>query len=69
MLENISILKELLTNNEMGLLSSFFNSFEKLFGMLAEPNAFLAFSEFIIEVTSSVPFCLNVKVSSTGFES
>ena len=36
----------------MGLLSSFLNSFKKLVGMLAGPNAFLAFSELIIDVTS-----------------
>ena len=37
----------------MGLLSSSLNSFKKLVGMLAEPNAFLVFSELIIDVTSS----------------
>ena len=41
---------EMLANNEMGLLDSFLNSFEELFGMFAGPNAFLAFSELIIEV-------------------
>ena len=50
----------------MGLLSSILNGFKKLFGMLAGPNAFLAFSELIIEVTSSSSVSLNVKVSSTG---
>ena len=64
MLGNIDILKEILANNEMGLLSSFLNSFKKLLGMLAGPNAFLAFSELIINVTSSLSVALNVKVSS-----
>ena len=50
----------------MGVLSSFLNSFKKLLGMLAGPNAFLAFSELIIDVTSSLSVALNVKVSSTG---
>ena len=54
--------REILANNEMGLLSSFLNSFKKLFGMLGGPNAFFAFSELIIDVTSS-SFVLNVKVS------
>ena len=36
--------------------------------MLAGQNAFLAFSELIIRVTSSAYFGLNVKVSSTGSE-
>ena len=61
MLENSNILKEILANNEMGLLSSFLNSFKELFGMHAEPNAFFAFSELIIKVTSSLFFGLNVK--------
>ena len=39
----------------MRLLSSFLNNFKKLFGMLAGPNAFPAFSELIIDVTSSYP--------------
>ena len=52
----------------MGLLSSSLNSFQKLVGMLAGPNAFLAFSELIIDVTSSSFVALNVKVSSTGSE-
>ena len=52
----------------MGLLSSSLNSFKKLVGMLAGPNAFLAFSELIIDVTSSSFVALNVKVSSTGSE-
>ena len=52
----------------MGLLSSFLNSFEKLFGMLAGTNAFLAFSELIIDVTFSSFAALNAKVSSTGSE-
>ena len=65
---NIDVLKEILPNNEMGLLSSFLNSFKKLLGVLAGPNAFLAFSELIIDVTSSLPAALNVKVSSTGSE-
>ena len=68
MLGNIDILKEILAINEMGLLSLFLNSFKKLFGMLAGPNAFLAFSEFIIELTSSLSIGLNVKVFSTGSE-
>ena len=50
----------------MGLLSSLLNSFKKLFGMLAGPNAFLVFSELIIGVTSSLFFALNVNVSSTA---
>ena len=45
MLENSNILKEILANNEMGLLSSFLNSFKKLFGMLVGPNGFLVFRE------------------------
>ena len=57
-----------LANNEMGLLSSFLNTFKQIFGMLAGPNAFLAFSELIIDVTSSSFVALNVKVSSTGSE-
>ena len=65
---NIDVLKEILPNNEMGLLSSFLNSFKKLLGVLAGPNAFLTFSELIIDVTSSLPAALNVKVSSTGSE-
>ena len=52
----------------MGLLSSSLNSFKKLVGMLAGPNAFLAFSELIIDVTSSSFIALNVKVSSTSSE-
>ena len=65
---NIDISREILANNEMGLLSSFLNSFEKLFGMLAGTNAFLAFSELIIDVTFSSFVALNAKVSSTGSE-
>ena len=65
-LGNINILREILANDEIGLLSSFLNGFKKLFGMLAGPNAFLAFSELIIKVTSSLSVGLNVKVSSTG---
>ena len=53
MLGNIGVLKEILANNEMGLRSSFLNSFKKLLGMVAGPNAFLAFSELIIYSTSS----------------
>ena len=68
MLGNISILKEILGNSEMGLLSSFLNSYKKLFGMLAGPNAFLAFSELIIDITSSLSVALNVKASSTSSE-
>ena len=68
MLGNIDILKKILANNEMGLLSSFLNSFKKLFGMLAGPNAFLALSELIIDVTFSLSIVLNGKVSSTGSE-
>ena len=60
--------RDTLAKNEMGLLSSFLNSFEKLVGMLAGPNAFLAFSELIIDVTSSSFIVLNVKVSLTGSE-
>ena len=52
-LGNVDVLKEILANNEMGLLSSFLNSFKKLFGMLIGLNAFLAFSELIIYVTFS----------------
>ena len=68
MLGNIDVLKEILANNEMDLLCSFLNSFKKLFGMLAGPNAFFAFSELIINVTSSLSVALNIKVSSTGSE-
>ena len=52
-LGNVDVLKEILANNEMGLLSSFLNSFKKLFGMLIGLNAFLAFGELIIYVTFS----------------
>ena len=62
------ILRQRLANNEMGLLSSFLTSFKKLFGMLPWPNAFLAFSELIFDVTSNSFVALNVKVSSTGSE-
>ena len=48
----------------MGLVSSFLNSFKKLFGMLAGPNAFLAYSELIIQVTSSLSVVENVTLSS-----
>ena len=68
MLGNIDVSREILANNEMGLLSSFFNSFKKLVGMLAGPNVFLAFSELIIDVTYSSFVAANVKVSSTGSE-
>ena len=64
MLGNINVLKEILASNEMSLLSAFLNSFKKLFRMLVGPNAFLAFSELIIGITSSVSVALNVKVSS-----
>ena len=47
MLGNIDVSREM-ANNEMALLSSFLNSFKKLFGMLPGPNAFLVFSELII---------------------
>ena len=63
MLGNIDLSRQILANSEMGLLSSFLNSFKKLVGMLAGPNAFLAFSELIIDVTSSSFVALNVKVS------
>ena len=53
MLGNINISIEILANNEMGLLSSFLNSFKKIVGMLTGPNSFLPFSELIIDVTSS----------------
>ena len=66
MLGNIDILKEILANNEMGLLCSFLNSFNKLFRMLGGPNAFLEFSELIINITSSLSVTLNI--SSTGSE-
>ena len=36
--------------------------------MLAGPNAFLTFSELIIDVTFSLFVALNVRVSSTGSE-
>ena len=65
MLGSIVILKEMLANNEMGLLNSFFNRFKKLFGMLAGRNAFLAFSELIIKITSSSSVGQNVEGSST----
>ena len=68
MLGNIDVWRELLASNEMGLLTSSLNSFKKLVGMFAGPNAFLAFSELIIDVTSSSFVALNVKVSSTGSE-
>ena len=66
MLENIDVSREILANNEMGLLSSFLNSFKKLFGMLAGTNAFLAFSELIIDdhvsifIYSLFPFIKNI---------
>ena len=66
MLGNIDILKETLANNEMGLVSSF--SFKKLFGMLAGPNAFLVYSELIIQLTSSLSVVENVTLSSTASE-
>ena len=66
MLANIYVSRDILANNEMGLLSSFLNSFKKLVGMLAGPNAFLAFSELIIDITCSSFVALNVKVSSIG---
>ena len=65
MLRNIEVSREILANNEMGLLRSLLNSFTKLVGTLAGPNAFLAFSELIMDVTSSSFVALNVKVSST----
>ena len=68
MLGNIDVSREILAINEIGLFSSFLNSFKKLVGMLARPNAFLAFSESIIDVTSSSFLALNVKVSSAGSE-
>ena len=52
----------------MGLLSSVLNIFTKLYGMLAGPNAFLKFSELIIEVTCSLSVGLNVKVTSASSE-
>ena len=64
MIGNINVVKEILASNETSLLSSFLNSFKKLFQMLVGPNAFLAFSELIIGITSSVSVALNVKVSS-----
>ena len=63
MLGNINLSREILANNEMGLLSSFLSSFKKLFGMLAGPNAMFVFSELIIDITSSSFVALNVKVS------
>ena len=54
-------------SNEIGLLSSSLNSFKKLVGMLAGPNAFLAFSELIIDVTSSSFVALNPAVMETMF--
>ena len=68
MLGNIDVLNEILPNNEIGLLSSFLNSFKKLFGMLTGSNVFFAFSELIIDITSSLSVALNVKISSTGSE-
>ena len=68
MLGNIDVLNKILPNNEIGLRSSFLNSFKKLFGMLTGPNAFFAFSELIIDITSSISVALNVKISSTGSE-
>ena len=62
MLGNIDMLKEILANNEMGLLSSFLNSFKKLLGILAGPNAFLAYSELIIDVTSSLSVLLKIVI-------
>ena len=64
MLGNIDVSREILANNKMSLLSSFLNSFKKLFGMLSGPNAFFAFSELIIDVTCSSFLALNVNVSS-----
>ena len=64
-LGNIPILKEMLANNEIVLLGSILNNFE-LFGMLAQPNALLAFSELIIEVTSSSSVGLNVDPIQDG---
>ena len=67
-LGNIEVSREILANNEMSLLSSFLNSFKKLVGMVAGPNAFLAFRELIIDVTSNSFVALNVKLSLTGSE-
>ena len=67
-LGNIEVSREILANNEMSLLSSFLNGFKKLVGMVAGPNAFLAFSELIIDVTSNSFVALNVKLSLTGSE-
>ena len=68
MLGNNDVSREILANNEMCLLNSFLNSFKKIVGMLAGPNAFLAFGELIIDVTSGSCVALNVKVSSTDSE-
>ena len=68
MLGSIDVLKEILANNEIGLLSSFLNSWKTLSGMLLGPNAFLVFSELIIEVTFSLSVGLSVKASSTDSE-
>ena len=68
MLGSIDVLKEILAINEIGLLSSFLNSLKALSGMLLGPNAFLVFSELIIEVTFSLSVGLSVKASSTDSE-
>ena len=66
MLRNIDVSREILANSEMGLLSSFLNSFKKLLGMLAGTNAFLAFIELIIDdhlsisIDSLFPFIKNI---------
>ena len=68
MLGSIDVLKEILANNEIGLLSSFLNSLKTLSGMFLGPNAFLVFSEIIIQVTFSLSVGLSVKASSTDSE-
>ena len=68
MLGNIDVSREILGNNGMGLLSSFLNCFKNAVEILAGPNAFLACSELIIDITSNSFVALNVKVSSTGSE-
>ena len=55
--------REILANNEMGLFSSFLNSFKKLVGIIVGPNVFFACYELIIDVTSSSFVALNVRVS------
>ena len=66
MLGNIGVSREILGNNEMGLLSSFFNCFKNVVEMLAGSNAFLACSELIIIIIDLLGNCCKVIIKFTG---